>query len=119
MIIPTFPLSHFIVRLPEPLPLSLGVEAQQPDPIPALTWQWSASGQQYALVTFEVEPLKPSLWVVMLAGVQIPSNAPVTGIGLSYQLNRERWYAGVTAGLLFPQNQTPDLSLGLSIGFRF
>lgn len=100
------------------LALTLAGSALAQD-VPAFSYQWSLSGKQYALASQPIDRFGDFAFT-LVGGTEVKtSNAPAFGFGLSYRLDRPRWYAGVGAFALFPQKSQPDLGLGVELGVKF
>lgn len=88
--------------------------------VPAFSYQWSLSGKQYTTVNQSLERYG-DLSFDLVAGTEVRKAAavPALGLGLSYRLDRETWYAKSGVFVLFPQKAKPDLAFGVSFGVKF
>ena len=88
-------------------------------------YQWTLSGKEYATISAPLYDLGSGFSFDSVAGFDTrDTTAPTFGAGLSYSFTNRQPYRGelyAKAGifLLVPQKSTPDLGLGVSVGFRF
>lgn len=88
-------------------------------------YQWTLSGKEYVTVSAPLYELGKGFSFDTVAGFDTRDNtAPAFGAGLSYNFaNRQPYrgeiYAKAGVFLLMPQKATPDLGLGISVGYRF
>lgn len=88
--------------------------------VPAFSYQWSASGKQYATLGYPLEQVAKNLSFDFVAGTEVKtSNAPAFGLGFNYMIEREKFFAKAGVFALFPQKAQPDFGFGVTFGVKF
>ncbi len=96
-------------------------QAAEPEPtfVPFFGYSLSLSKEQYIESRASLEYLRPNLSLDAVMAIRVRDNAPSPGLGLGWELVRDKWMAKVGVALLFPQQDKPDVTLGASVGVRF
>jgi opacity protein-like surface antigen len=88
----------------------------------SIGYQWSLSGKQYATFNYDLRTdfLAKGLNFTGVAGYELKTGAqPSMGFGLTYRLNFDPVFMDLGAFMLFPQNDRPDVGIGLQFGVKF
>jgi len=101
--------------------LSCSALAQSPPPLEA-SYQWSLSGNQYALASRRLRepwPTLPGIGLDLALGLDVRTKATVWGPGVSYRYDDPSGLTFAVGASFLLGAQKPDVALGVGIGFKF
>lgn len=85
------------------------------------SYNWSFSGAQYGMTNVPFKSLGHGFSTDMAAGFEVKQGqwVPAFGPGVGYHFEQDGFSFGAGAHLIFRQQQPPDVTIGVIVGYKF